>query len=367
MSRARARRPTGSTLVAVLVALAVGGCGTGAGSPDASPCDSVHQAAATSAEGTSQPTPGCGEAAVIARIQLPTGAGQTPATQQVAVTDDAIWIAGEGRYTHLVRVDVAGNRVTSDVVIDPALLATGDGQLWMLSPWGVVPDTASLNVSRVDLVTGVPEPITSVTSACGLAVGLGGTWVVDGVLFLVDPASGRIVRALSARATSVDVACRELWTWEPAVEQRAMGWLLRRIDARTAITLERIALPEAVETDLTEIDGMCWTVGGGELFGIAPGRGLVTHTQTAEAGTEGAGVAAGAAQIAGASVWSTTPSGLVQRIDPLTGAAVGEMWRLPEADLHVDPKGNADWRLLSAGGNLWLLGGDQLVRYDIPT
>lgn len=72
-------------------------------------------------------------------------------------------------------------------------------------------------------------------------------------------------------------------------------------------------------------------------------------------------------QMAGDTLWNTTASGLIQRIDPRTGAATGEAWQLPAEDLHRDPKGQADWRLLSAGGSLWLLGGDRIVRYDIPT
>ncbi len=69
-------------------------------------------------------------------------------------------------------------------------------------------------------------------------------------------------------------------------------------------------------------------------------------------------------EVVGNSHWLTDKDGVISRVDPASGAIV-ERWAIPARDLFLDPKGNPDWRLLSAGGDLWLLTGAEVVRFNI--
>lgn len=319
-----------------------------------SPTATPHTSASIAASPSPFPTPEVHDAQVIARIPLPHPNAQTTFGQQIAVTDEAIWI-GDYFGEHLMRVDLATNRISADVAIEPPLLATGDGALWMLSPWGGAPGPPTMSLSRVDLETGATHLVAELPPAGGLAVGLGGVWLADGDLRLIDPASGSVIRRLPVFQFGISVACGELWSWDLSSAAAEMAWLLDRLDPLSGEVLEEIALPEGLTVGLVEIDGLCWTQTGSALFGIKPGEGLVIRTRD------------GSPQIVGDTVWHVTTRGRVQRLDPMTGSRSGPVWQLPQGDLHVDPKGGADWKLLSAGGSLWVLGGDEIVRYAVPT
>jgi hypothetical protein len=298
------------------------------------------------------PTTEYRDAQVLARIPLPHPDVQTAIPEEVAVTDQAIWVA-DARSSHLVRIDLATNRVSADVAIEPAILAAGAAGLWMLSPWGEAPSPPTVDLSRVNLESGGVQVVAHIPTSGSLAVGLGGVWVMDDLLRLYDSATGHLLRQLPAAGLGVDVACGALWTWQPGGEQT--GWLLERLDPATGHPLAQIPLPDGVDFNLSDFDGLCWTYGTGTLYGIAPDGSVVVQAP------------AGQAQIAGGTVWAWTTGGVVQRLDPRTGQGTGPAWRLPQQDLHQDPKGMPDWRLLSAGGSLWLLAGDEVVRFAIPT
>ena len=70
--------------------------------------------------------------------------------------------------------------------------------------------------------------------------------------------------------------------------------------------------------------------------------------------------------IAGESFWTSTDAGLIQQIDPVSGASIGHAWQLPGEDLPSNPK-FVDWRLISASGDLWLLTGAAVTHLDIAT
>ena len=331
-----------------LFGVVLAGCGVTA-SPSSTP---------TAASATPLASVGPLVAPVVARISLPHPDAQTADEYQVAVTDDAIWIAGGGRESALTQVDVATNQVASDVRIEPALLSAAGSGLWMLSPWGFIPGPASMDLSRVDLQTGQPQLVAEVPANLRMAVGQAGVLLADGELRLLDAASGEVIRVIDGQPPNgISVACGALWGWDLPPSENDLQWTLSRLDPETGQRLDQIHLPDGVHQGLTEIDGLCWTNAGSDLYGISPRDGSVI-TSTVP-GTD-------KIQMAGGTMWSTSASGLIQRVDPRTGAPMGEAWQLPPEDQHRDPKGQPDWRLLSAGGSLWLLGGDRVVRYDIP-
>ncbi len=328
--------------------------------PTVGPEGSSTPGPSTTAAASATPLASVGplEAVVVARIALPHPYAQTAFDDQVAVTDDAIWIASLGGEAMLTRIDVTSNQVASDVTTGPALLSAGDVGLWMLSPWGGIPGPATMDLSRVDLQTGQPQLVAEVPPNVRMAVGQGGVWLADdGDLRLLDAASGEVIRAFGQPPNGISIACGALWGWDLPPSENDLQWTLSRLDPETGKRLDQIRLPDGVRQGLTEIDGLCWTYAGGELYGISPRDGSVISSTVPRTSK---------LQVAGDTLWNTTASGLIQRVDPRTGTATGEAWQLPSEDLHRDPKGQADWRLLSAGGSLWLLGGDRVVRYDIP-
>lgn len=302
---------------------------------------------------TPQPSVPPRDAEVTARIALPHPDPQTAFEEQVAVTDGAIWTAGFSG-TNLIQISASTNQVVSDVPIDPAQLAAGDGQLWTLTPWGEIPGPATMQLSRVDLATGKPQAVAEVSVANRMAVGLGGIWLANGELRLLDGTSGHLVRSLPVSPVRLSTACNALWAWGLGEEP---SWMLDRLDPETGKVLDHYVFPEGISPELTEVDGMCWTHNQSTLYGVRAGQAArVIASQVS-----------GTLQIAGDSVWSIAGS-VIQRVDPRSGTAMGQAWRLPADDLRiVNAKIGPDWRLLSAGGSLWLLRGDAIIRYAIPT
>ncbi len=288
---------------------------------------------------------------VIARLPLPHPDAQTASDGQTAVTSGAIWVA-DARGSYLVRIDVATNTVT-DVPIEPASLAAGDAGLWMISPVGGAPGPATMDLSRVDLTTGRVARVASVPPIGRIAVGLGAVWQAADDIRVYDPDSGTLLRSFPNPGIDIAVACGALWSWGQPSSASAGGAVLRRLDPQTGTVLE--AFPVPIEAHrLVQRGDTCWTTDGSTLIGIQPGQGIVaTHSLAS-------------IQIAGDTIWQWTSGGAVQQIDPVSGTPSGPVWQLPTQDLHVDAKGQPDWRILSAGGSLWVLNGDEIVRYAIP-
>lgn len=306
------------------------------------------------------PAPATQDAQVVARVPLPEPGGQLPFDEAIAVTDSTIWTTGS-RGEHLVRIDTGTNAVTLDRPIDSAVLVAGDGRLYALGPYGLVPGPASMDLSLIDQATGETSVLAQVPTNQLATVGLGGIWVRDTQLTLLDPETGALLRTLPvATSYGVDVACGALWSWTtgPAPDQGSTFWLLQRLDPETGAVLLEVNLPGMLDQHLVDANGACFAVSRDSdratLYRIDPQQGL---TRTVELTTD--------IQVSGGTFWTWTPDGIVQQIDPATANPIGSAWQLPSEDLRVTAKGTADWRLLVADGSLWLAAGDEFVRYDI--
>jgi hypothetical protein len=310
-------------------------------------------AASPTAAITPSPTPAYQPARVIARIPLPHPDPQTPFDDQTAITADAIWVA-DARGDYLVRIDLITNRVTTTVPIQPSALQAGDGQLWSLSPVGVAPEPATTALSRVDLPTGIVHEVAQVQPFSSFAVGLGAVWVLGASLMKIDPTTGSKLATWPSTATDVFVGCEALWTlW-----YSESGSFMTRINTNSGIGALVGTLPLTLDSEpkMISTPNSCWLV---SRYGV----------QALVAGELAAPVlppCCGDLTAAGDSLWLTAANGEIGRVDPKTGAIL-ERWALPPEDLFLDPKGHSDWRLLSAGGTLWLLTGAQVVRFDIST
>lgn len=290
------------------------------------------------------------------RVPLPYPDPQT--VEPAAVTADAIWIL-DGGQRHLVRIDLASGRVTSVIATEPGLLAASDDEVWLLAAAG--PVAGGTTLWRADPATGRLVAAAFLPPAAGVAAGLGAVWAAgeDGVLRKLDPRTGRVLASPPLRATSVLVACGGLWAYRIAAPSH---W--QRLDPVTLQVLEDV--PAADAPNMAEVAGGCWTMlgtnGGGsgpidvQLARLEPGHGIVERSPRLDRRV----------QATADGFWTWTVDGAIQRLDPATGAGVGPVWQLPAQDVATSGVQSPDWRLLTAGGSLWLLNGAELVRYEIP-
>lgn len=346
-----------ATATVVVIAIAVGFAISDL-APDVGPPASASErlSPAASRAPSSSPSTVALDPTTIARIALPHAGTQT--AFQVAVSHDRIWIVSPADGGHLVGIDTTLNTVASDVPIAPANLVTGDAGVWMVSPFGVAPEPESIDLIRVDEVTGEPLLVVEHPFADRLAVGLGHVWLGNSThITKVDPDSGAEIATFPIAPLRLTVACGELWAWMLADGDEGR-WTLRRLDPLSGEVLDEIVSAVGIGAGPVEIDGRCWVPYDDTLLEIVAGRGIVATVDIQPAGHT---------QIAGGALWSVRAANVIQRIDPTTGEGVGSLWQLPEGDLHEYPQGSPDWRLLSAGGSLWVLGAEWLVRYDIPT
>jgi hypothetical protein len=313
----------------------------------------ISTAPSATASATAVPTPDIHEAVVIARIPLPQPAPQTALEHQTAVTNDAIWVQGaSGR--QLARIDLATNRVTATIPIEPSALVAGDGQLWSISPVDVAPEPPAITLSRIDLATGAVREVAQIPSASTLAVGLGAVWVIAVTdLIKIDPTTGRTLATWPTLARDVFVGCGAVWNFGFSESGSFMAPV--DVEAGPGGVVGTLPLTLQFRPNMFGSADSCWLV---DDYGVHPFVGGELAEPVLPA-------CCGELAVVGNSLWLTAPDGLISRVDAATGAVL-ERWAIPAQDLFLDPKGNPDWRLLSAGGNLWLLTGAEAIRFEIP-
>jgi len=255
----------------------------------------------------------------------------------------------------LVRVDLATNRMTAAPLIDPSALQVGDGRLWAISPADVAPSPSTATLSRISLATGDVQKVARIPYGQHFAVGLGAVWVLNDGLMKIDPQDGRILSVFATTGIEVLVGCGSLWIWDlPS----AVGSVLRHVDPESGRILGMLTLADDSKPTLIGTPDQCWLATRSGVQPVLDGTAgpmVPWGNRLTPVGDSLWGV-----------LWSVVTGGYVRQIDPATGAA-SNYWRLPAQDLAVNAKGSADWRLLSAGGSLWLLNGAGLVRYDVST
>jgi hypothetical protein len=295
---------------------------------------------------------------VVARIELPyPGDGippsdaQTPPNGWVAVTRTDVWVVVGEAGDHVVRVDLATNAVAGDVSAGmPVLPIAGRTGVWLWGPVGVAPSPSS-KVLRVDVATLELESFEFAAPATRVVVGEDAIWALaSDRLLRLDPESGEEIGSVPTEAWDLTSACGAIWVTNHMDATDSESALLARVDESTMTIVDPIEVPAGV---LFGAAGRCWYRSGVVLYELK--------------GSELVNVRVGPTLVVGDAFWTTPTPGWIQRLDLLAGADIGPVWRLDPADTRPNTDGISDWRLLSAGGSLWLLNWDRLVRYDIST
>jgi DNA-binding SARP family transcriptional activator/DNA-binding beta-propeller fold protein YncE len=181
---------------------------------------------------------------VLGRVPVPGG------PSRVALAGDGLWV-GSDRSRTLSMIDTS-TRAVSQVVAPgsfPTDLAIGDGGTWVLDGVGarllkVSPGYGSvarrITLDRARAQSYLPEDRSVLDNPWSLAVGLGGVWVTDGSsrLVRIDPATGRLKERIDVgqRLNGVAVGEGAVWT----IGGRAAA--VSRVDSETGRVTDRIPI-----------------------------------------------------------------------------------------------------------------------------
>jgi YVTN family beta-propeller protein len=241
---------------------------------------------------------------------IPVGAGPV----DVLVGQDAVWVANAAQGT-VSRVDPATNTVTKTIRVgrNPVRVAAGFGSIW-------VANETSQTVSRIEARTGQPQatiPVTGHSSADDLAVGEGTVWVRSGNRLLsLDPATNTMAdRTGDWEVGGGGIAVVDGLLWLSGTTRAGVGQLVR-VDPATSRVVDRF--PTAGDGALAVGGGSVWQAGitSQSIYRYDPTSkrllaqipvGVVAKHLTAEDG----------------SLWGSSDSGRVTRIDMATNTVTG--------------------------------------------
>ena len=331
----------------VALAFAVGGCVTSPSrGPSLTPSPSSRVGSASP-----RPTAPIVAAPVVARIQLPSDGGaandpRTPFPDEYAVSDGAIWITYPLE-PRLVRIDLGGNGISHVTPLDwAATVVVGAGGVWAYGPYGYAPGPDVASVFRVRPGTGELEPFAEIRDPGGhVAAAAGSVWADgEGGWWRLDPATGQRIAVIESQVYNLSEACESIWGHNDTDN-------LLRLDPVTLAVVGSYPTGTGFPIGSAE---RCWLVGDGGVQALTREDPLPSPAPFRSP-----------LMPAGETLWVVSGH-VIQRFDPEIAAGVGPRWALDPQDIPPNVKGESDWRLLSAGGSLWLLNRDQLLRLDIP-
>lgn len=275
----------------------------------------------------------------------------------------------------VLRIDPATNTVVAILPLVRATFLARDGALWTLGPVGLVPGPDTSTIGRIDLATNTVVTIGQIPFATWFDVGLGAIWVSRReALDKLDATDGSPLASWpwpadlkgSVEHAYAVVACDALWASIVRSSSDPVSTTFEQLDPQTGKDLGTYSF-SASATELANTDGECWSVMAAPSPALAswlarfePGRGAVERSP----------ILATHLRIIGDTFWTWTLTGVVQQIDPVTAAPIGDAWQIPD-DLREGTWENL--RLIAADGSLWVVTSGVLIepegalwRLDIP-
>jgi virginiamycin B lyase len=240
---------------------------------------------------------------------IPVGAGPV----DVLVGQDAVWVANAAQGT-VSRIDPVTNTVTRTIRVgrNPVRLAAGFGSIWVANQTGQT-------VSRLDARTGSLQatiPVTGHVSADDLAVGAGVVWVRGGArLWRLDPATNTMVDRTGDWEAGGGMAVVDDLLWLSGTIQSGVGQMVR-VDAATSRVVDRF--PTTGDGALAVGGGSVWQAGitSQTIYRFDPSsKRLLAEIPV--------GVVAKHLTADPESLWVSSDSGRVTRIDMATNAVTG--------------------------------------------
>jgi YVTN family beta-propeller protein len=187
---------------------------------------------------------------VARSVRLDPAKGDPQEARPMAVTADAVWIAGSGR--EITRLDPETSRIVATVPIgnEASGVAVGAGSVW-------VSDSTDGTVTRIDPRTNqIAETIPVGGGVSGIAVGAGGVWVtvpLEDRVKRVDPASNAVIDTVRVGGAPGALAIGAGAVW---VTSRR-GGAVTRIDPATARVTRTVQLGHSPR-GVAVVDGAVW-------------------------------------------------------------------------------------------------------------
>ena len=264
------------------------------------------------ARGPSPPTTVAQPAGSLGRVtaRIPVGAGPI----DVLAAEGAVWVAKATQGT-VSRIDPATNTVTQTTPVgrNPVRLAAGLGSIW-------VADQTGQTVSRLEARTGLLHrtiPVTGQLSPEDLAVGAGMLWVRSGNRLLsLDPATHTMTdRTGDWEVGGGGTAAVDGLLWLSGTTGRGAGQIVR-VDPSTSQVIDRFTTPG---------DGAL-AVGGDSVWQTGSTTQTIYRydpTSKRLLAEIPIGVVARHLTAGDGSLWVSSDSGRVTRIDMATNTVVG--------------------------------------------
>jgi hypothetical protein len=239
--------------------------------------------------------------------------------------------------------------------------AVVDGGLWV-SSWPTSAQScgpacwAEATTFHVDTVTGNVSKRRAATYLLGAADD--GIWVATGkVIQRLDPSTAVVLSSTPWTGSGEPrIGCGSLWSLTPG----AQASTLAQIDLKSGAVLGTSVLDPTVGFGPTFAQGQCWMMSGS----AGASAGATTLVWLNPDGTTQATF-----EYAGKSIvsldrefWLYSSDGQMRRIDATSGSTFGAAYTLPVRPPNDDP----EW-LFSASSSLWLIEGNQLVKFDVLT
>ena len=240
---------------------------------------------------------------------IPVGAGPV----DVLASDGAVWVANAAQGT-VSHIDPATNTVAATIRVgrNPVRLAAGFGSIW-------IANQTEQTVSRLDVRTGQLQatiPVTGHVSADDLAVGAGAVWVKSGArLWRLDPVTNTMTDRTGDWEVRNGFAVVDTQLWLSGTTRSGVDQIVR-VDPSTSRVVDRFTTPG--DGALAVGGGSVWVAGittqtiyrydptSKQLLAEIP-VGVVAKHLTADAG----------------SLWASSDSGRVIRIDMATNTVTG--------------------------------------------
>jgi YVTN family beta-propeller protein len=262
--------------------------------------------------GPSSPPPLAQPPASLGRVTASIPVGASPIDAVVAA--GAVWVANTAQGT-VSRIDPTANTVTATIPVgrDPVGLAAGFGSIWVVNQ-------SSQTVSRLDARNGRLEatiPVTGHVSPTQLTVDAEEVWVKAGArLWRLDPATNRLAqRTGDWEVVGGELAAVDGLLWLSGRTRAGAGQIVR-VDPSTSRVIDRF--PTGGDGALAFGGGAVWVAGistktiyrydpaSARLLAEIP-VGVVAKQLTAVSG----------------SLWVSSDSGRVTRIDMVTNRVTG--------------------------------------------
>ncbi|MGD0122909.1 MAG: hypothetical protein ABSC46_10160 [Candidatus Limnocylindrales bacterium] len=281
------------------------------------------------------------------------------------------WPLDDGTYIYLTGsgggLAVEPSRGTIQTVYGGPAFAGGAGRavvddgLWV-SSWPASAKScgpscwAGATTFQVNPVTGAVSKTLAATYLLGAADD--GIWVATGkVIQRLDPSTAAVVASTPWTGSAEPrIGCGSLWSFTPG----AQASTLAQIDLKTGAVLGTSPLDPAVGFGPTFVQGQCWMMSGAAGASV----GATTLVWLNADGTTQATF-----EYAGKSIvsldrefWLYSSDAQIRRIDATSGTTFGAAYALPVRPPNEDPR----W-LFSASSSLWLIEGNQLVKFDVLT